>query len=84
MATYYNIKGEETQELPYDLCDDDCKPVYESFEGWNSSLERVATYGMLPEKAQEYITELEQRLEVPVTMVSTGPGRRQLLEKVAE
>ncbi|MEL7220270.1 MAG: adenylosuccinate synthase [Bacteroidota bacterium] len=84
MATSYTIKGENTSELPYDLCDDNCEPTYEAVDGWNTDLERVATYGMLPEKAQEYITGLEQRLEVPVTMVSTGPGRRQLLEKVVE
>jgi adenylosuccinate synthase len=82
MATAYEIKGKATSQLPFDLCDDTCQPVYESFPGWETDLERAATYGMLPETAQAYITELEERLEVPVTMVSTGPGRRQLLEKV--
>ena len=82
MATAYENNGQQTEQLPYDLCDEDCKPVYESFGGWKSGLERVATYGMLPEAAQQYVEEIEARLNVPVAMVSTGPGRRQLLEKV--
>lgn len=82
MATAYNIDGEPTSELPFDLCDDTCRPVYEAFPGWETDLERAATYGMLPDTAKAYITELETRLGVPVTMVSTGPGRRQLLEKM--
>nr|WP_245569387.1 adenylosuccinate synthase [Lewinella cohaerens] len=81
-ATAYEMDGQETDQLPFDLCDDTCKPVYESFPGWEGDLERVATYGMLPEAAQGFITEMEERLKVPVTMVSTGPGRRQLLEKI--
>ena len=82
MATAYETNGKPTQQLPFDLCDDTCQPFYESFPGWETDLERAATYGMLPETAQAFITELEEELEVPVTMVSTGPGRRQLLEKV--
>jgi adenylosuccinate synthase len=82
MATAYGTKDKSTDRLPFDLCNDDCQPFYESFPGWESDLDRVATYGMLPETAQAYITELEERLDVPVVMVSTGPGRRELLEKV--
>lgn len=82
MATAYESDGEQTDQLPYDLCDETCKPVYESFPGWETDLERAATYGMLPETAQQYVEELETRLQVPVAMVSTGPGRRQLLEKI--
>lgn len=82
MATAYESNGEHTDQLPYDLCDETCQPVYESFPGWGSDLERAATYGMLPEAAQQYVEELEARLNVPVAMVSTGPGRRQLLEKI--
>ena len=82
MATAYETDGQQTEQLPYDLCDETCKPVFESFPGWETDLERAATYGMLPEAAQQYVTELEERLKVPVAMVSTGPGRRQLLEKM--
>ncbi len=82
MATAYETDGQQTEQLPYDLCDETCKPMFESFPGWETDLERAATYGMLPEAAQQYVTELEERLKVPVAMVSTGPGRRQLLEKI--
>ena len=82
MATAYESNGQQTDQLPYDLCDDTCTPVYEAFGGWETGLEKAATYGMLPEAAQKYVEEIEARLNVPVAMVSTGPGRRQLLEKV--
>jgi adenylosuccinate synthase len=80
-AHAYERGGEESQQLPYDLCDEDYQPVYESFSGWESGLEQVATYVQLPDAARAYVEALEERLKVPVTMVSIGPGRRQLLER---
>lgn len=74
--------GEElTDQFPYHITEDNCKPVYESFPGWQTSLENAATFMQLPQAAQSYVAALEERLGVPVSMVSTGPGRRELLER---
>ena len=81
-ATSYLIDEQQTEELPYDLCNESYTPHYEEFKGWGHDLEKVATYAMLPQEAIDFIETIESKLKVRVSMVSTGPGRRQLLEKV--
>jgi adenylosuccinate synthase len=81
MATHYAIDGEKTDQLPYDLCDVEIEPVLEGFKGWESSLEDVLDYEELPAQAKVFIKALENYLEVPVTMVSTGPARQELIQR---
>ncbi len=84
-ATAYKYKGETSEELPFDICDIDLEPVYESFPGWEQSLDDITAYDELPAAAKSYLTALEEHLQVPVTMVSTGPERKKLiLKEVAE
>jgi adenylosuccinate synthase len=78
-ATHYNIDGELTDMPPYDLCADGIAPVYNDYEGWQSSLENADTFEQLPAAAQAYITTLEQLLEVPITFISRGPQRSELI-----
>ncbi len=79
MATHYNIDGEKTSHLPYDICDVEIQPILQKFDGWESSLENITEYGDLPGPAKTFLETLERYLEVPVTMVSTGPGRQELI-----
>jgi adenylosuccinate synthase len=81
MATHYAIDGEKTDQLPYDLCDAQIQPVLEQFEGWETSLEGIDDYEELPVQAKDFIKALEGYLEVPVTMVSTGPARQELIQR---
>jgi adenylosuccinate synthase len=81
MATHYAIDGEKTDQLPYDLCDVQIEPVLEGFKGWESSLEDVLDYEELPAQAKVFIKALENYLDVPVTMVSTGPARQELIQR---
>ncbi len=81
MATAYQYDGDTTDQLPYDLCNYDIEPVYEIFPGWQQSLEKAADYDELPATAKAYLETLEELLSVPITMVSTGPERNQLIMK---
>lgn len=80
-ATAYQYEGTSTDQLPYDLCDYDIDPVYKSFDGWKQSLETASDYDELPLAARTYLEALEDQLNVPITMVSTGPERNQLILK---
>lgn len=80
VATGYNYDGEITEQLPYDLTDFDLQPVYESFPGWEQSLE-YADYEDLPLPTKAYLEALEGKLGAPITMVSVGPERNQLILK---
>ncbi|GJM32161.1 MAG: adenylosuccinate synthetase [Saprospiraceae bacterium] len=78
-ATHYRYNGETSKKLPYDICDIDIEPVYESFPGWQQSLDGISTYEELPEAVKSFLTTLEDQLKVPVTMISTGPERKKLI-----
>ncbi|WP_235297219.1 adenylosuccinate synthase [Portibacter marinus] len=75
----YTIEGESNYQLPYDLNDSNIEPNYTEIQGWNSSLDQVESYDQLPKVAKDYIDKLEQMLDTPISMVSTGPERRKLL-----
>lgn len=77
-GTAYNYKGQTVKELPFDL-NDDIKPIYEAIKGWNCDLEGVLDYNNLPIELTDYVKFLENYLEVPISMLSTGPEREKLL-----
>lgn len=80
IATAYQYNGEVTEQLPYDLVDFELQPVYESFPGWQQVLEN-RDYEDLPAATRSYLDVLEDKLDVPITMVSIGPERNQLIVK---
>jgi adenylosuccinate synthase len=51
------------------------KPVYEEMPGWLSNSSGVTDYDQLPEKAKSYLKRIEELLEVPIFIISTGPKR---------
>ncbi len=80
-ATHYHYDGADRETLPYDLCSVEVEPRYRDFPGWQTSLEGIESYAGLPAGARDYLQALEAQLGVPVTMVSTGPDRKQLILK---
>jgi adenylosuccinate synthase len=55
----------------------DCEPVYVEMPGWNDSTVGITKLDQLPEAARNYLRRLEEILEVPVHIVSTGADRNQ-------
>lgn len=78
-ATHYQIGGEVSDKIPYDLQDERIRPSYEAFKGWNQSLEGIQSFEALPEEARSYIRSLEGFLGVGFTFISTGPERESLI-----
>lgn len=56
------------------------KPVYEEMPGWKTPIVGIDSWAKLPEKAKAYIKRIENLLEVPVVMVSTGPDRKNTIQ----
>lgn len=81
VGTQYEYNGQQSEQLPYNIASIDIQPVYTNHQGWMSSLDDITEYEDLPEEAKTYIHTLENTLEVPVTMVSTGPERKKLIIK---
>ncbi|QOI96010.1 MAG: adenylosuccinate synthase [Flammeovirgaceae bacterium] len=75
----YQLKnGTTTDMLPYELVNEKILPVYEEFKGWNVPLTHK-TGDSLPVELEKYIQFIEQELNVPITLVSTGPDRLQTI-----
>ena len=76
----YQINGQETTELPFDIQKTKISTAYTDLEGWNAFTE-ASSYDEFPGGLQAYIKWLEDYLKVPITMVSFGPEREALATK---
>jgi adenylosuccinate synthase len=56
-----------------------CIPIYEEMPGWTESTVGVKDFDQLPKQAQNYLKRIESICEVPVDMISTGPGREETI-----
>jgi adenylosuccinate synthase len=80
VCTYYRGEGRTTDRFPVDLVAlERVEPVYESFPGWQEDISGAASLEDLPEAARRYIQLIADRLNVPISTVSTGPKRDQTL-----
>ena len=78
---YRHANGTTTDRLPYDLCTEKVEPVYQDFQGWEQSLDGIATFDDMPAALTAYVDFLEKELKLPVTFVSTGPDRGALIQR---
>lgn len=79
VCTHYLIDGERYDYFPYDVNDVEVVPVYEEIKGWNSDTTKLTSMDDAPTELKDYVHYLEQKLEVPITVVSVGPDRTQTL-----
>ncbi len=81
VCTKYQLSDGSISELiPYEVANEKIIPIYETLEGWNTSLSNN-TEESLPAGLSAYIKFLEERLQVPITLVSTGPDRTQTIHR---
>jgi len=80
ICTGYQFNGEQTSQMSQVIADlEDVKPVYKSFNGWQKTTTGLGSYSDLPEKTQEYIQFISDFIGVPVKIISTGPGRDEII-----
>lgn len=75
----YEIDGKITREFPVTSQLAKAKPVYEVLPGWNCDICGITEYDKLPENCRKYIEFIEKELEVPITMISNGPKRSDII-----
>jgi adenylosuccinate synthase len=78
----YEIDGERINGLPV-VVDRfaDCRPVYEDIPGWSESTVGITNYDDLPQNALSYLERIEELVETPIDIISTGPDREQTIIK---
>lgn len=74
----YEIDGVITRDFPNPTKLSRAKPIFKNFKGWKSNIRGAVSMEELPQEARDYIRFIEKELEVPVTIVSTGPKREEL------
>ncbi|MFH6769576.1 adenylosuccinate synthase [Gaetbulibacter aquiaggeris] len=79
VCTAYNYKGAVITHFPYNIEPENVQPIYTEFKGWNEDLTKMSEAGQLPKELNEYIQFLEKELEIPITIVSVGPDRKQTI-----
>ncbi len=81
MCTAYSYRGEMLEDFPHDLqILQECKPVYEEFDGWKCDICSVTDYDEFPEQVKTYLKKLEEITDCPVALVSVGPRRDQTVQ----
>ena len=78
VCTGYEIDGKVTRDFPVPAMLDHAKPVYTTLPGWKCDIRGVTDFNALPQQAKDYVAFLEQEIECPITIVSTGPKRHEI------
>lgn len=75
----YEIDGQVVRDFPVTSKLADAKPVYEVLPGWNCDIRGITEYDELPENCRRYIEFIQKELGVPITMLSNGPKRNEII-----
>ncbi|BAU24161.1 adenylosuccinate synthetase [Caldimicrobium thiodismutans] len=80
LCTSYKIREKSLDSFPTTLEDlAKVEPQYEEFSGWKEDLSKIQRFEDLPDKAKSYLKRIEEYLQVPIYIVSTGPDRENCL-----
>jgi adenylosuccinate synthase len=81
VCTGYECGGQQTDSMSKLISNlSDVKPIYKTFEGWNQPTTGITSYEDLPETTQQYIQFIADFIGVPVKIISTGPGRDEIIQ----
>jgi len=80
IATSYVHEASAMETFPFECFTlEKCAPSYESFPGWSEDISSARDFSDLPVKTQRYLRAIEELAEVPLTLISVGPGRNQTI-----
>ena len=75
----YELDGKQIDYFPTTTELKRCKPVYETLPGWKCDIRGIKKYEDLPENCRNYIEFVEKEIGFPITMISNGPGRDDII-----
>lgn len=77
----YDVNGEEHQDFPNTTYLYQAKPILKTLPGWKCDVTGIRKWEDLPKECQEYVNEIERQIGFPITMVSNGPGREDIIPR---
>ncbi len=75
----YEIDGEVTTDFPVTVKLEKAKPVLKKLPGWKCDIRHIKKYGDLPKECRDYVEFIEGQIGFPITMISNGPGRGDII-----
>ena len=75
----YELDGKQITEFPVTKDLKRCKSVYKTFKGWKCDIRGIRRFEDLPQEAKDYVNFIEQQIGFPITMVSNGPAREDII-----
>ena len=75
----YEIDGEVTTDFPVTHLLEKAKPVFKVLPGWKCEIRGIKEYDKLPENCKKYVEFIEEQIGYPITMISNGPGRDDII-----
>ena len=81
ICTHYKLYDKKIDFFPANIKDvEKCKPIYKEFKGWRKIDKDSSKLLDIPKEAQKYLQFIEKELQVPIAIVSIGPGRKETIE----
>ena len=77
----YECDGKILTDFPVTSTLKRCRPVWKVLPGWGCEIRGIKEYDRLPENCRAYIDTIEQEIGVPVTMISNGPSRHEIIKR---
>ncbi len=81
VCTAYQTATGIQDYFPFDITDEQIKPIYEELPGWEEDLTKMTSETEFPQNFIRYINYLENALETPIKIVSVGPDRAQTIHR---
>ena len=77
----YKLNGKSIDYFPANVATlEKCQPIYEELPGWQASVRDIRQFEQLPAEARQYIARLEEVISCPVSLISVGPRREQIIK----
>ena len=83
MCVGYEIDEKVTKDFPTTSELEKAKPVLKTLPGWKCDIRGIKNYEDLPKECRDYVEAIEKEIEAPITMVSNGPGRHEIIHRVS-
>lgn len=83
MCVGYEIDGEVVKDFPTTYKLEKAKPVFRKMPGWKCDIRGIKNYEELPQACKDYIDAIEQEIQAPITLVSNGPKRHDIIKRTS-
>lgn len=81
ICTSYNYKGENITHFPYNIDPENVTPIFTEMKGWKEDISNMKDASQFPKEFLDYIEFLEKELNVPISVISVGPDRKQTIQR---